>query len=77
MGYVMLDLRMAQNSKPIETVGKWYPLMNSSYQKHKPELNIAITIETEEQYHPIPPQLPVNFSTSVSACIYIRTYYIC
>lgn len=44
VGYVVLDLRTAQEKKPAP---KWYPLLSSKYTKFKPEIQITIALETD------------------------------
>ncbi|XP_071042399.1 centrosomal protein of 120 kDa, partial [Parasteatoda tepidariorum] len=42
IGYMVLDIRLAQEK--LETP-KWYPLLNSKYQKEKPEVMMSLSLE--------------------------------
>ncbi|XP_075457021.1 centrosomal protein of 120 kDa isoform X1 [Ascaphus truei] len=44
VGYVVLDLRAAQEKKQAP---KWHPLLSSKYTKFKPEIQINVTLETD------------------------------
>ncbi|XP_078070712.1 centrosomal protein of 120 kDa isoform X1 [Mustelus asterias] len=44
VGYIILDLRSVQEAKQTP---KWYPLLSSKYTKSKPEIKIAIVLETD------------------------------
>ncbi|KAG8598060.1 hypothetical protein GDO81_002481 [Engystomops pustulosus] len=44
VGYVVLDLRAAQEKKQAP---KWYSLLSSKYTKFKPEVQLNITLETD------------------------------
>ena len=56
-------------SPPRPQAGRWYALLNSKYQKHKPELHIAVTMETT-QSNPAPqrPTSSLSTCTSPHAC---------
>ncbi|XP_046857009.1 centrosomal protein of 120 kDa-like isoform X1 [Xenia sp. Carnegie-2017] len=55
VGYVILDLRSAQTKlkRP-----QWFPLLNSKYQRLKPELQIVLSLEDEslKKEHDLPQQ---------------------
>ena len=59
----LLNAPPAAPPPPHPQAGRWYVLLNSKYQKHKPELHIAVTMETT-QSHPAP-QRPTS---SLSSC---------
>uniref|UniRef100_A0A8C8R9R2 Centrosomal protein of 120 kDa n=1 Tax=Pelusios castaneus TaxID=367368 RepID=A0A8C8R9R2_9SAUR len=44
IGYIVLDLRTAQEKKQAP---KWYPLLNNKYTKFKSEIQISIVLETD------------------------------
>uniref|UniRef100_A0A8C3T6U4 Centrosomal protein of 120 kDa n=1 Tax=Chelydra serpentina TaxID=8475 RepID=A0A8C3T6U4_CHESE len=44
IGYIVLDLRAAQEKKPAP---KWYPLLSNKYTKFKSEIQISIVLETD------------------------------
>ncbi|KAM9329390.1 centrosomal protein of 120 kDa [Gastrophryne carolinensis] len=46
VGYVVLDLRAAQEAKQAP---KWYSLLSSKYTKFKPEVQLNITLETDNK----------------------------
>ena len=50
---------------PHPQAGRWYALLNSKYQKHKPELHIAVTMETT-QSNPAPQRPTSSLSTCTS-----------
>uniref|UniRef100_A0A4W3J627 Centrosomal protein 120 n=1 Tax=Callorhinchus milii TaxID=7868 RepID=A0A4W3J627_CALMI len=49
VGYIILDLRSVQETKQTP---KWYPLLSSKYTKCKPEVQIAIVLETDAKPQP-------------------------
>ncbi|XP_072038302.1 centrosomal protein of 120 kDa-like isoform X3 [Amphiura filiformis] len=53
IGYIMLDLRTAAFLEPspakVPVTSKWYPLLSTKYSRHKPELKIGISLETDAQ----------------------------
>ncbi|XP_033634352.1 centrosomal protein of 120 kDa-like [Asterias rubens] len=53
IGYVMLDLRTAilQEASPakVPVTSKWYPLLNSKYNRHKPQLKVGVALEADTQ----------------------------
>ncbi|NWR34883.1 CE120 protein, partial [Tachuris rubrigastra] len=44
IGYIVLDLRAAQEKKQAP---KWYPLLSNKYPKFKPEIQIGVVLETD------------------------------
>ncbi|XP_044302498.1 centrosomal protein of 120 kDa isoform X1 [Varanus komodoensis] len=44
VGYIVLDLRTAQEKKQPP---KWYPLLSNRYTKFKPELHLSLMLETD------------------------------
>ncbi|XP_066037482.1 centrosomal protein of 120 kDa isoform X2 [Chamaea fasciata] len=46
IGYIVLDLRAAQEKKQAP---KWYPLLSNKYSKFKPEIQIGIALETNSK----------------------------
>ncbi|XP_019372360.1 PREDICTED: centrosomal protein of 120 kDa [Gavialis gangeticus] len=44
IGYIVLDLRAAQEKKQAP---KWYPLLSNKYTKFKSEMQISLTLETD------------------------------
>ncbi|XP_038078824.1 centrosomal protein of 120 kDa-like [Patiria miniata] len=53
VGYVMLDLRTAimQEASPakVPVTSKWYPLLNTKYNRHKPQLKVGVSLEADTQ----------------------------
>ncbi|GIY03061.1 centrosomal protein of 120 kDa [Caerostris darwini] len=58
IGYMIIDVRLAQEKLQSP---KWYPLLNSKYQKEKPE--VLISLYLERAVEEIPPSLPNGHST--------------
>ncbi|XP_039239028.1 centrosomal protein of 120 kDa isoform X4 [Pipra filicauda] len=46
IGYIVLDLRAAQEKKQAP---KWYPLLSNKYPKFKPEIQIGVVLETDSK----------------------------
>ncbi|NWV51745.1 CE120 protein, partial [Daphoenositta chrysoptera] len=46
IGYIVLDLRAAQEKKQTP---KWYPLLSNKYPKFKPEVQIGVALETDSK----------------------------
>ncbi|NXC64668.1 CE120 protein, partial [Aleadryas rufinucha] len=46
IGYIVLDLRAAQEKKQTP---KWYPLLSNKYPKFKPEIQVGIALETDSK----------------------------
>ncbi|NXB40433.1 CE120 protein, partial [Eulacestoma nigropectus] len=46
IGYIVLDLRAAQEKKQTP---KWYPLLSNKYPKFKPEIQIGVALETDSK----------------------------
>ncbi|NXQ33848.1 CE120 protein, partial [Alaudala cheleensis] len=46
IGYIVLDLRAAQEKKQAP---KWYPLLSNKYPKFKPEIQIGVALETDSK----------------------------
>ncbi|NWU33950.1 CE120 protein, partial [Hylia prasina] len=46
IGYIVLDLRAAQEKKQ---ACKWYPLLSNKYPKFKPEIQIGVALETDSK----------------------------
>uniref|UniRef100_A0A8D2QM09 Centrosomal protein of 120 kDa n=1 Tax=Zosterops lateralis melanops TaxID=1220523 RepID=A0A8D2QM09_ZOSLA len=46
IGYIVLDLRSAQEKK---RAPKWYPLLSNKYPKFKPEIQIGVALETDSK----------------------------
>ncbi|KAF6356723.1 centrosomal protein 120 [Rhinolophus ferrumequinum] len=46
IGYILLDLRTAQETKQAP---KWYPLLSNKYTKFKSEIQISIALETDSK----------------------------
>ncbi|NXF07291.1 CE120 protein, partial [Smithornis capensis] len=46
IGYVVLDLRAAQEKKQAP---KWYPLLGNKYPKFKPEIQVGVVLETDSK----------------------------
>ncbi|NWU27340.1 CE120 protein, partial [Dyaphorophyia castanea] len=46
IGYIVLDLRAAQEKKQTP---KWYPLLSNKYPKFKPEIQVGVTLETDSK----------------------------
>uniref|UniRef100_A0A8D0GCX7 Centrosomal protein of 120 kDa n=1 Tax=Sphenodon punctatus TaxID=8508 RepID=A0A8D0GCX7_SPHPU len=44
IGYIILDLRAAQEKKPAP---KWFPLLSNKYAKFKSEIQISLMLETD------------------------------
>ncbi|GIY71368.1 centrosomal protein of 120 kDa [Caerostris extrusa] len=58
IGYMIIDVRLAQEKLQSP---KWFPLLNSKYQKEKPE--VLISLYLERAVEEIPPSLPNGHST--------------
>ncbi|NXI81865.1 CE120 protein, partial [Rhipidura dahli] len=46
IGYIVLDLRAAQEKKQTP---KWYPLLSNKYPKFKPEIQVGVALETDSK----------------------------
>ncbi|NWV80448.1 CE120 protein, partial [Dasyornis broadbenti] len=46
IGYLVLDLRAAQEKKQAP---KWYPLLSNKYPKFKPEIQVGVALETDSK----------------------------
>ncbi|NWT50705.1 CE120 protein, partial [Erythrocercus mccallii] len=46
IGYIVLDLRAAQEKKQAP---KWYPLLSNKYPKFKPEIQVGVALETDSK----------------------------
>ncbi|NWV09404.1 CE120 protein, partial [Ptilonorhynchus violaceus] len=46
IGYIVLDLRAAQEKKQAP---KWYPLLSNKYPKFKPEIQVGVMLETDSK----------------------------
>ncbi|XP_022093921.1 centrosomal protein of 120 kDa-like isoform X2 [Acanthaster planci] len=53
VGYVMLDLRTAifQEASPakVPVTSKWHALLNTKYNRHKPQLRVGVSLEADTQ----------------------------
>ncbi|GFY71775.1 centrosomal protein of 120 kDa [Trichonephila inaurata madagascariensis] len=58
IGYMIIDVRLAQEKLQSP---KWYPLLNSKYQKEKPE--VLLSLYLERVVEEVPPSLPNGHST--------------
>lgn len=50
IGYMVLDIRLAQEKR---RTAKWHPLLNSKYQKEKPEVLLSLFLEKEVSNDPV------------------------